>query len=101
MQQHIQKFSFCIGLLSIFLLSPIRANMPAQNLLEAPISLQFTDIEVTALLQVFAKLGNTNFLLSESIEGRMTVELNNTPWHTALDAILASRGLRLVRNGDI
>jgi type IV pilus assembly protein PilQ len=101
MQQHIQKFSFCIGLLSIFFLSPIHANMPAQNLLEAPISLQFTDIEVTALLQVLAKLSNTNFLLSESIEGRMTVELNNTPWHTALDAILASRGLRLVRNGDI
>jgi len=101
MHQHIQKFSFCIGLLSIFLLSPIRANMPAQNLLEAPISLQFTDIEVAALLQVLAKLANTNFLLSESIEGRMTIELNNTPWHTALDAILASRGLRLVRNGDI
>ena len=75
--------------------------MPAQNLLEAPISLQFTDIEVAALLQVLAKLANTNFLLSESIEGRMTIELNNTPWHTALDAILASRGLRLVRNGDI
>ncbi|MBU3555789.1 type II and III secretion system protein [Polynucleobacter sp. UB-Piko-W3] len=101
MHQNIQKFSFCIGLLSIFFLSPIRANMPAQNLLEAPISLQFTDIEVTALLQVLAKLSNTNFLLSESIKGRMTIELNNTPWHTALDAILASRGLRLVRNGDI
>ena len=101
MHQNIQKFSFCIGLLSIFFLSPIRANMPAQNLLEAPISLQFTDIEVTALLQVLAKLSNTNFLLSESIKGRMTIELNNTPWHTALDAILASRGLRLARNGDI
>jgi type IV pilus assembly protein PilQ len=101
MHQNIQKFSFCIGLLSIFFLSPIRANMLAQNLLEAPISLQFTDIEVTALLQVLAKLSNTNFLLSESIKGRMTIELNNTPWHTALDAILASRGLRLVRNGDI
>jgi len=101
MHKYIQKFSFCIGLLSIFLLSPIRANMPAQSLLEAPISLQFTDIEVTALLQVLAKLANTNFLLSEPIKGRMTIELNNTPWHTALDAILASRGLRLVRNGDI
>jgi type IV pilus assembly protein PilQ len=101
MHQNIQKFSFCIGLLSIFFLSPIHANMPAQNLLEAPISLQFTDIEVTALLQVLAKLSNTNFLLSESIKGRMTIELNNTPWHTALDTILASRGLRLVRNGDI
>ena len=101
MHKYIQKFSLCIGLLSIFLLSPIHATMPAQNLLEAPISLQFTDIEVTALLQALAKLANTNFLLSESIKGKITIELNNTPWHTALDTILASRGLRLVRNGDI
>jgi len=101
MHKHIQKFSLCIGLLSIFLLSPIQANMPAQNLLEAPISLQFTDIEVTELLQALAKITNTNFLLSESIKGRITIELNNTPWQTALHAILASRGLRLIRNGDI
>jgi type IV pilus assembly protein PilQ len=101
MHKHRQKFNLCIGLLFIFLLSPIRANMPVQNLLEAPISLQFTDIEVTELLQALAKIANTNFLLSESIQGRITVELNNTPWQTALHAILASRGLRLVRNGDI
>jgi type IV pilus assembly protein PilQ len=101
MHKHRQKFSLCIGLLSIFLLSPIRANMPSQNLLEAPISLQFTDIEVTELLQALAKITNTNFLLSESIKGRITIELNNTPWQTALHAILASRGLRLIRNGDI
>ena len=101
MYKHRQKFSLCIGLLSIFLLSPIRANMPVQNLLEAPISLQFTDIEVTELLQALAKITNTNFLLSESIKGRITIELHNTPWQTALHAILASRGLRLIRNGDI
>ncbi|MEY3777767.1 MAG: hypothetical protein RIR83_1822 [Pseudomonadota bacterium] len=75
MHKHIQKFSLCIGLLSIFLLSPIHANMPAQDLLEAPISLQFTDIEVTELLQALAKITNTNFLLSESIKGRITIEL--------------------------
>ena len=101
MKAYIQKFSLCFGFLFIFLVSPIRANLPSQNLMEAPISLQFTDIEVTALLQVLAKLANTNFLLSESIKGRMTVELSNTPWQTALHSILASRGLRLLRNGDI
>ena len=99
--QYIQKFSLCLGFLFIFFMCPIGAKTSTQNLMETPISLQFTDIEVTALLQVLAKLSNTNFLLSESIKGRMTIELNNTPWHTALDAILASRGLRLVRNGDI
>ena len=101
MHTYIQKFSLWIGLLSIFLTSPMQANTPPQNLLESPISLQFTDIEVRDLLQAMAKLGNTNFLLSESIQGKITVELNDTPWHTALHSILASRGLRLVRNGDI
>ncbi|WP_231969885.1 secretin and TonB N-terminal domain-containing protein [Polynucleobacter necessarius] len=67
----------------------------------APISLEFTDIETTALLQVLAKLGNTNFLLSESIQGKSSVNLKNTQWQTALHSILASRGLRLVRNSDI
>jgi type IV pilus assembly protein PilQ len=48
-----------------------------------------------------ATLGETNFLLSESIKGKITVSLQNTPWQTALHSILASRGLRLLRNGDI
>ncbi|MBU3595766.1 type II and III secretion system protein [Polynucleobacter sp. 86C-FISCH] len=85
------------------LLSPNLAggNSDSQNHFLSPISLQFTDIEIRELLQVLAKLGNTNFLLSESIKGRISVDLNKTPWQTALHSILASRGLRLVRNGDI
>ena len=101
MGQSIQKFTLCIGLLLFLTAYPLRANMPTQNLLEMPISLQFTDIELSELLQALAKLGNTNFLLSDSIKGKITVELNNTPWQTALHSILASRGLRLIRNGDI
>ena len=68
---------------------------------ESHISLQFSQIELTELLQVLAKMGDTNFLLSESIQGKISVDLKDTPWQTALHSILASRGLRLVRNGDI
>lgn len=67
----------------------------------APISLHFAHIEVSELLQILARLGATNFLLSESIQGRMSIDLKNTAWHTALDSILASRGLRMIRQGDI
>ena len=80
----------------------------SSEVLEAPnqfinpiVSLQFTNIPVKELLQVLAGLGKTNFLLSESIAGEISIELNNTSWLTALHSILASRGLRLVRNGDI
>lgn len=93
----------CFSLALFILLSPNLAggNSDSQNHFLSPISLQFTDIEVRDLLQVLAKLGKTNFLLSESIKGRISVDLNKTPWQTALHSILASRGLRLVRNGDI
>jgi type IV pilus assembly protein PilQ len=90
-----------IALLVVFLLTPTTGSTQANPNLQTPISLQFTDIELTELLQILAKLGNTNFLLSESIKGRITVDLQNTPWHTALHSILASRGLRIIRNGDI
>ena len=86
---------------AVFLASCGIAASPSNAQLETPISLEFSDIEVAELLQILAKLGKTNFLLSESIKGKITVALHNTPWQTALHSILASRGLRLIRNGDI
>ncbi|MBU3629799.1 type II and III secretion system protein [Polynucleobacter sp. AP-Melu-500A-A1] len=85
----------------VFLAGPSQGNMPSQNLTQLPISLHFSDIEVTELLQILAKLGGSNFLLSDSIKGKITINLNNTPWQTALHSILASRGLRIIRHGDI
>jgi type IV pilus assembly protein PilQ len=90
-----------IALLLVLLINPAAGSNPPNTNLQVPISLQFTDIELTNLLQILAKLGNTNFLLSESIKGKITVDLQNTPWQTALHSILASRGLRIIRNGDI
>ena len=89
----------------VLLLNPAFGNHPEISSSKGPkdsrISLQFSQIEVTELLQVLAKMGDTNFLLSESIQGKISVDLRDTPWQTALHSILASRGLRLVRNGDI
>jgi type IV pilus assembly protein PilQ len=101
LQKYFNRVSFSIAL--FVLLSPNSAigNSPSQNHFLSSITVQFTDIEVRELLQVLAKLGNANFLLSESIKGRISVDLRKTPWQTALHSILASRGLRLVRNGDI
>ncbi|WP_251369798.1 type II and III secretion system protein [Polynucleobacter sp. AP-Nino-20-G2] len=89
----------------IFLQNGALASNPemghAPTVKDSRISLQFSGIELTELLQVLAKMGKTNFLLSESIQGKISVDLIDTPWQTALHSILASRGLRLVRNGDI
>jgi type IV pilus assembly protein PilQ len=96
-----KKYWLGLWLALIFFTGPAWGSSSLQNTPQALISLQFTDIEITELLQALAKLGNTNFLLSDSIKGRMSIELISTPWQTALHSILASRGLRMVRNGDI
>ena len=101
LQKCFNKLCFSLALFVLFSSNLASGNSDSQSHFLSPISLQFTDIEIRDLLQVLAKLGNTNFLLSESIKGRISVDLNKTPWQTALHSILASRGLRLVRNGDI
>jgi type IV pilus assembly protein PilQ len=95
------SFIFFLGLLLAFSVSPSYGNHSSQTLTKEPVSLHFSEIEVSELLQLLSKMGKTNFLLSESIKGKISVNLNNTPWQTALHSILASRGLRLVRNDDI
>ena len=100
-----QILLFLFALLLVLPVNPALGNQPELSTTgsskEARISLQFSEIKVTELLQVLAKMGNSNFLLSESIQGNISVDLRDTPWQTALHSILASRGLRLVRNGDI
>jgi type IV pilus assembly protein PilQ len=100
-----QTSFFLAAVFLIFLFKPVHGTHqeinPQPTSKETRISLQFSEIELTELLQVLAKMGNSNFLLSESIQGKISVDLKDTPWQTALHSILASRGLRLVRNGDI
>ena len=100
-QKYLRQFSIFFCLLIVFSSNTAVGNPPPSNHLLSPISLQLTDIEIRDLLEAMAKLGNVNFLLSESIKGQVSIDLRNTPWQTALHSILASRGLRLVRNGDI
>ena len=100
-QKYLKHFSCFLLVLTLLSSNTAGGSSASQNHFLNPISLQFTDIEITELLQALAKLGKTNFLLSESIQGKISVDLSNTPWQTALHSILASRGLRLVRNGDI
>jgi type IV pilus assembly protein PilQ len=95
------RLAVCLFFLIGFGLNPTIAISTSNPSPQELISLQFTDIELTDLLQILAKMGGSNFLLSDTIKGSITVDLTNTPWQTALHSILASRGLRLMRNGDI
>jgi type IV pilus assembly protein PilQ len=50
-----------ITILATVLIGPAIGSAPTNTSLQTPISLQFSDIELTELLQILAKLGGTNF----------------------------------------
>ena len=65
------------------------------------LSLNFQDIEVRSVLQLLADFTGLNVVVSDSVEGSLTLRLKNVPWDQALDIILQSEGLAKRRNGNV
>ncbi|WP_233249729.1 type IV pilus secretin PilQ [Limnohabitans sp. Bal53] len=66
-----------------------------------PISLNFQNIEVTALLQVFAEFTGLNLVATDSVKGQVTVRLTDVPWPQALQIVLQSKGLASRQDGRV
>ncbi len=66
-----------------------------------PISLNFQNIELRALLQVFAEFTGLNLVATDSVTGQVTVRLTELPWRQALDIVLQSKGLAARQDGRV
>lgn len=65
------------------------------------LSLNFQDIEVRAVLQLLADFTGLNMVVSDTVNGRITLRLKNVPWDQAMDIILKTKGLSMRRNGNV
>ena len=65
------------------------------------LSLNFQDIEVRSVLQLLADFTGLNLVVSDSVEGNLTLRLNNVPWDQAMDIILKTKGLAQRRSGNV
>lgn len=65
------------------------------------LSLNFQDIDVRSVLQLIADFTNLNLVASDSVNGRITIRLQNVPWDQALDIILKTKGLDKRRTGNV
>ena len=65
------------------------------------LSLNFQSIEVRAVLQLIADFTDLNLITSDTVSGNVTLRLKNVPWDQALDIILRSKGLAMVKNGNV
>ncbi|MEY3660628.1 MAG: hypothetical protein RLZZ169_1453 [Pseudomonadota bacterium] len=66
-----------------------------------PISLNFQDIEVRALLQILADFNEFNLLVGDAVQGSMSVRLDDVPWDQALAMVLRARGLDQRLEGSV
>ena len=66
-----------------------------------PISLNFQNVEITTLLQVFAEFTGLNLVATDSVKGQVTVRLTDVPWPQALQIVLQSKGLASRLDGRV
>ena len=57
-------------------------------------SFHFSNIPVRSALQLIAEQGNFNLVLSDSVQGTITLNLDDVTWQQALDIVLRLKGLR-------
>lgn len=65
------------------------------------ISLNFQDIEVRAVLQLLADFTELNLVASDTVNGKITLRLQNVPWDQALELVLKTRGLDSRKIGNV
>lgn len=65
------------------------------------LSLNFQDIDIRSLLQVIADFTNFNVVTSDTVQGNLTLRLQDVPWDQALDIILEAKDLGVKRSGNV
>ena len=65
------------------------------------LSLNFQDIEVRSVLQLLADFTNLNLVVSDTVQGKLTLRLKNVPWDQALDIILQTKALDKREAGNV
>ena len=65
------------------------------------LTLNFQDIETRAVLQLLADVSGRNIVVSDTVDGNVTLRLQSVPWDQALDIVLATKGLDKRENGNV
>ena len=80
----------------------IEANRKAKfGYIGEKLSLNFQDIEVRSVLQLLADFTDLNIVVSDSVQGKLTLRLKNVPWDQALDIILQTKALGKRQAGNV
>ena len=65
------------------------------------ISLDFQDADINNIIRLIAEVSDLNIITTEDVKGKVTMRLISIPWDQALDIILKTNKLDMVREGNI
>ncbi|MFY8179904.1 MAG: hypothetical protein ACOVKR_10860, partial [Limnohabitans sp.] len=58
-----------------------------------PISMNFQNVEVRSALQILAQFTGLNVVAADSVNGSLSLHLQQVPWDQVLDLIAQAKGL--------
>lgn len=79
-----------------FIFHEPQRKLPGEN-----VTLRLSDAPVDAVLRAMARAAGLNMLISDTVRGQMSVDIQNVPWNHAFASIVESRGLAWSWDGDI
>jgi type IV pilus assembly protein PilQ len=65
------------------------------------VDLDLKDADIHNVLRLLADVGQTNIVTADNVQGSVTIRMRNVPWDQALDVVLQSKGLGMVRQGNM
>jgi len=65
------------------------------------ISLDFKDADIQNVLRVLADVSHLNIIATDDVKGKVTLHLVDVPWDQALDLVLRSNRLEMMRQGNV
>lgn len=66
-----------------------------------PISIQIKDADIRDVINFIADESGTNLVLSEDVDGKVTLKLRQVPWDQALVTVMQANKLGYVRQGNV
>jgi type IV pilus assembly protein PilQ len=80
---------------------PVITQVPAEEYTGQRISLDFQDADIHNILRLIADISNVNIIAGDDVKGRVTLKLKDVPWDQALEIILETNGLGVLKKGNI
>jgi type IV pilus assembly protein PilQ len=65
------------------------------------IDLDLKDADIHNVLRLLADVGRVNVITADNVTGAVTIRMRNVPWDQALEVVLQSKNLGMVRQGNL